>query len=784
MLRNTGCLAVVLFQAVVWTNIADSRQPESTQSFDVVVYGGTAAGVSAAVQSARMGKKTVLVEPGNHIGGMTSGGLGATDFKVPDSVGGISREFYRLVKAYYAEPSAWKFERPEEYKSHRHDPNADVMFHFEPSVAEKILVSMLKSAGVKVLLQQRLDLKSGVIKSESRIRQIRMETGLSLAAPMFIDATYEGDLMAKAGVSYHVGRESNAVYAETMNGVQTRRVPYNGHSFFRPISPFVEAGNPKSGLLFGVHPQEPGIEGAGDRRVQAYCFRLCMTEVPENRVPFIKPSDYDASRYELMLRYLKSDATDSIFPDHPEPREIESPALGYRPYIVIMPNRKTDMNSKGAISSNLVGGNYEYPDGDYLTREKVFQAHKSWHQGLLWFIQNDPRVPGKYSQPLKSWGLAKDEFQDTDHWPHQLYVREARRMIGAMVMTEHHCSGTLRADESVGLGCYAMDSHVTQRYVDSQGWVRNEGNIGGRVPEPYPISYRSLLPKSEHCENLLVPVCCSASHVAYGSIRMEPVFMILGQSAATAACMAIDAKTSVQQVDYHALKARLESDRQRLVWPVPPSTPPPSTLNPQPSTLNPVLSPIVDVPGLPRVLLIGDSVSMGYTLPTRTLLSKKANLHRVPANAGATSIGLSKLDAWLGKEKWDVIHFNFGLHDAKLPPEGLKHSPPDVYEQNLRLLVTRLKATGAKLIWATTTPVPNGGNLSPIRKFGSIDQYNRIANQVMAENGIAIDDLNAAVAPLVTKFQKPNDVHFTDQGSDFLAEQVAKAIGSALIGPP
>jgi lysophospholipase L1-like esterase len=539
---------------------------------DVVIYGGTSGGVIAAVQAARLGKRVVLIEPSRHLGGMTSGGLGATDFKNPDSVGGLSREFYQRVRKHYANPTAWKYERPEAFKSARYDPTADVMWHFEPHVAENILSDLVREAGVNVVYGQRLDLRGGVQKSGPHIQSIRMESGQTFAGHIFIDATYEGDLMAKAGVSYTIGREANSVYGETLNGVQTRRVPYNGHSFFRPISPYVIPGNPASGLLFGVQKEPPGEEGGGDRRVQAYCYRICLTEVPENRVPFTKPEGYDANHYELLLRYLLADGAGKLFPDHPQPRPIESPALGYNPYTVIMPNRKTDSNSKGAISSNLVGGNYEYPDGDYATRERIIRDHIRWHQGLLWFMQNDPRVPAAYREPLQSWGFAKDEFADTNHWPHQIYVREARRMIGEYVMTEYDCNGTRKAEDSVGLGCYTMDSHVTERYVDSQGWVRNEGNLGGRVPQPYPIIYRALTPKKSECDNLLVPVCCSASHVGYSSIRMEPVYMILGQAAGTAAALASDDRTAVQTVSYSQLRDHLLRDGQRITWPLPPSS--------------------------------------------------------------------------------------------------------------------------------------------------------------------------------------------------------------------
>ena len=756
-----------------------TAQPRGSDRYDVVVYGGTAGGVAAAVQAARMGKHVLLIEPGRHLGGMTSGGLGATDFKEAEAVGGIAREFYRRVKAYYADPSVWKYERPEDYVSHRHDPQAEVMFHFEPHVAEAILRQMVSESGVELVLEQRLDLQAGVIKDGPRIKHIRMERGREFEARQYIDATYEGDLMATAGVAYHVGREANAVYGETLNGVQTQRVPYNGHAFFRPISPYVAPDDPSSGLLFGVQATPPGAEGSGDHRVQAYCFRLCLTEVPENRVAFVKPAGYDAQRYELLLRYLQSDGSDRTFADHPQPREIENPALGYRPYIVIMPNRKTDMNSKGAISSNFVGGNYEYPDGDYDTRQRIIAAHRDWHQGMLWFLQNDPRVPAKYREPLQGWGLTKDEFTDTDHWPHQLYIREARRMIGDFVMREQHCTGEAQIDDSVGLGVYTMDSHVTQRYVDAQGWVRNEGNIGGRVPAPYPISFRCLMPKREQCENLLVPVCCSASHVAYGSLRMEPVFMILGQSAATAAAQAVDADCSVQALPYPAVAARLRLDGQRLQWPVP-QPPRPATSDAARTSPKASVVPIEDTPGLPRVLLIGDSVSMGYTIATRELLAGQANVHRVPANAGATKIGLANLPQWLAAGQWDVIHFNFGLHDAKLLPEGINHAPLEQYRQNLERIVEQLQATGARLIWASTTPVPHGGYLQPTRRFASIDRYNQVAAEVMAAHGIAINDLNRAITPHFDRLGRSNDVHFSEAGYDFLAQHVAAAIEQVL----
>jgi hypothetical protein len=379
-----------------------------------------------------------------------------------------------------------------------------------------------------------------------RIVAIVMESGKRFVGRIFIDATYEGDLMAKAGVSYHVGRESNAVYDETLNGVQTKHAIY--HQFKVPIDPYIVEGDPESGLLPGIQAEGPGEEGSGDHKVQAYNFRMCLTNDPDNRMPFPKPEGYDPLRYELLLRYMKA--------GHWTVMNLSKD----------MPNRKTDTNNKGAFASDNIGMNYEYPDGDYATRDRIFEEHKTYQQGMMWFLVNDPRVPEHIQTEMNQWGLPKDEFVETGGWPHQLYVREARRMIGEYVMTQVDCQGKRLAPHPIGLGAYTMDSHHVQRYVDENGHARNEGDVEVGGFEPYPIAYGSIVPKADECTNLLVPVCLSASHIAFGSIRMEPVFMVLGQSAATAAALAINADSTVQEVDMDALRERLLADKQILAW--------------------------------------------------------------------------------------------------------------------------------------------------------------------------------------------------------------------------
>ncbi len=527
----------------------------SKPTYDVVVYGGTAGGVVAAIQAARMGKSVVLLEPGSHLGGLTSGGLGWTDTGNKAVIGGIAREFYGRVWKHYQRPDAWQWQTSEEYGNRgQGTPAIDgaqrTMWIFEPHVAEDILNEMLREAKVPVVFGQRLDLAPGrgVTKTDRRITEIRMESGETYRGAMFIDATYEGDLMAKAGVAYHVGREANQVYDETWNGVQVG-VLHHSHWFKNPIDPYEQPGDPASGLLPRISPDPPGEKGDGDHRIQAYCFRMCLTNVPENRVPFPKPDGYDATQYELLLRVLDSGWREMFGKFDP------------------IPNHKTDTNNHGPFSTDNIGMNYDYPDGDYADRERIFREHVTYQQGLMYFLANDPRVPQEVRGSMSEWGLAKDEFVDSGHWPHQMYIREARRMIGVYVMTEHDCLGQCVTPKPIGQGSYTMDSHNVQRYVKPDGFVQNEGDIGVGTPRPYQIAYDAIVPKREQCTNLLVPVCCSSSHIAFGSIRMEPVFMILGQSAATAAVQAIDRNQAVQDVDYEVLRSRLLADNQVLEVP-------------------------------------------------------------------------------------------------------------------------------------------------------------------------------------------------------------------------
>jgi FAD dependent oxidoreductase len=504
-----------------------STLPAAVIETDVCVYGGTAAGVAAAVQATRMGKTAAIAEFGKHLGGMTSGGLGATDIGNKAAIGGISREFYQRVGKHYGTHEQWTF---------------------EPHVAENIFNEMIRESKVQAHLEQRL---VSVQKDGALIEQIAMENGNVYRARMFIDATYEGDLMAKAKVSCTVGREANAKYNETLDGV---RAETPKHQFTVPVDPYVKPGVPSSGLLTFIQRGDGGRPGEGDRSVQAYNFRLCFTTNEANRMKIEPPRNYAPANYEVLARYLEALAAAGR---NPKLSEFWNP--------IWMPNGKTDINNNGGFSTDFIGANYDYPEADYQTRERIWKEHEDYARGFLIFLATSPRVPVDLRAEMQTWGPCKDEFPDTGGWPYALYVREARRMISDYVMTEHNCRGTTIAQDSVGLGAYGMDSHNCQRIVKN-GRVENEGDVQVHGFAPYPISYRSLIPKAGECENLLVPVCLSASHIAYGSIRMEPVFMLLGQSAATAASFAIDEQISIQKVSYEKLRARLLVDKQVLEW--------------------------------------------------------------------------------------------------------------------------------------------------------------------------------------------------------------------------
>jgi hypothetical protein len=421
------------------------------------------------------------------------------------------------------------------------------MWTFEPHVAEQVFKEMLLEAKVPVHYHQRL---ARVKKDGLIIREITMENGDVYRAKMFVDASYEGDLMAKAQVSFHIGREANSVYGETLNGI---RAHTPAHQFKVPVDPYNKPGDPATGLLPFIQAGQGGRPGEGDARVQTYNYRLCFTTNASNRLKVVPPPDYNPAKYELLARYLEALVAAG---QKPQLKEFWNP--------IWMPNGKTDINNNGGFSTDFIGANYDYPNGDYATRERICKDHENYTRGFITFLATSPRVPENIRREMQMWGPAKDEFQDSGGWPNQLYIREARRMISDYVMTEHNCRGAAKAEDSVGLGAYNMDSHNCQRIV-KDGHVENEGDVQVGV-KPYPISYRSIVPKASECNNLFVPVCLAASHIAYGSIRMEPVFMILGQSAATAAHLALIEHIPVQKVDYPRLRTRLLADKQVLSW--------------------------------------------------------------------------------------------------------------------------------------------------------------------------------------------------------------------------
>jgi hypothetical protein len=516
--RNALALAVGALIAAT-ASIGALQSQRSPETFDVVVYGGTAGGVITAVAAAREGLSVALLEPGNHLGGMVSGGLGWTDYGKKEVIGGYSLEFFQHVGAKYGR---------------------DIEWHFEPHVAEAVFNDLVKEAGIHLFPQHRLREKNGVTKNGTTITELVTEDGARFRARIFADASYEGDLMAQARVSYIWGREGTSEYNESLAGVRDR-TPL--HQFRAAVSPVDSSGK----LLPEIMPRSKDPVGAADKRVQAYNFRVCMTNNPDNRVAWPKPAGYTPARYELLARYLPAFE-----------QELERPvAINDVMKADIVQNGKSDTNNNGAFSTDYIGGSYEYPEGTYAARAKIRQAHVDYIQGFLYFLGTDTRIPKTLSAEMKEWGLCKDEFTDNDHWPYQLYVREARRMVGEYVMSQKDIQTDLTKPDSIGMGSYNSDSHNVQRRPTEDGSaVENEGDMQVAV-KPYEIPYRLLLPKRTQATNLLVPVCFSATHVAYSTLRMEPQYMIVGHAAGVAAKIAIERKQAVQDVDTKALAAKL-----------------------------------------------------------------------------------------------------------------------------------------------------------------------------------------------------------------------------------
>lgn len=470
-----------------------STDVKETITADIIIYGGTSAAITAAVEAKRSGKSVIVVSPDKHLGGLTSGGLGWTDTGDKSVIGGLAREFYQRIYKHYNTDEAWKWQLKSEYgNTGQGTPAMDgenrTMWIFEPHVAENVFEDLIKENEIRVDRDEWLDRENGVVVEDGTIKSISTLTGKTYSAKVFLDATYEGDLMAAAGVSYHVGREGKDVYGEEWNGVQTG-VLHHKHWFQSNVSPYIIPGDSTSGLLPRVSSKAPGKKHDGDRKIQAYCFRTCMTNHEVNRVPFPKPEGYDPMQYELLARVFDSGWNE-----------------WFNKFDAI-PNHKTDTNNHGPFSSDNIGMNYDYPEASYERRKEIIKEHEQYQKGLLWFVANDPRVPKSVQMEMQKWGLAKDEFVDNGNWPHQIYVREARRMVGEFVMTENELLKKSKTPNPIGLGSYTMDSHNAQRYIKPDGFVQNEGDIGVETNGPYTISYGSLVPKKNECKNLLVPVC-------------------------------------------------------------------------------------------------------------------------------------------------------------------------------------------------------------------------------------------------------------------------------------
>ena len=528
-----------------------------TYKADVIIYGGTSSAVTTAVQVKRMGKSVIIVSPDKHLGGLSSSGLGFTDTGNKEVIGGLAREFYQLLFQHYMKPESWNWQKQSEYGNKGQgspaiDGEKRTMWIFEPHAAEEAFEHMISGNSITVFRDEWLDRENGVVMRNGSIISMKTLSGKIFMGKILIDATYEGDLMASAGVSYHIGREAGTEYNEEWNGVQVGDFPHKHHDFDTlMISPYLIPGDSSSGILPGISAVQPGIRGDGDNRIQAYCFRTCLTKNENNRVPFARPDGYDSTRYELLIRIYEADWRGTFNKFDP------------------VPNMKTDVNNHGPFSFDNIGMNYDYPEAGYERRREIIQEHTIYQKGLLYFIANDPRVPFEVKDEMSKWGYAKDEFADNGNWPYNIYVREARRMTGNYIMTENDVLGKRKVPHSIGMGSYNLDSHNTQRYIKPDGFVENEGDIELPTGQPYMIDLGSIMPKKEECRNLLVTVCVSSSHIAFGSIRMEPVFMILGQSAGTVASMAIDKEKSIHDLSYEEIRSKLIPEGQVLEFLLP-----------------------------------------------------------------------------------------------------------------------------------------------------------------------------------------------------------------------
>ena len=551
---------------------------KAAEEADIIIYGSSPAAISAAVQAKRMGKTAIIVSPEKRIGGLTTGGLGQTDIGNKKAFGGIALEFYRAVSDYYKDKNHWKWQQREDFIPEEQNvpdeaaskaSKLDSMWLFEPHAALEILEGWEKRDGLVIHRGKRLDRAPGRVIVEAkakgeggRIAAFFTEDGVEYRGKMFVDATYEGDLMAAAGVTYFVGREDVRLYGENLGGVNRRCA--RAHQLSTGVDPYVVKGDKTSGFLPGIEGYDMGAaDGTGDRRVQAYNIRMCLTDVPENRIPFKKPAGYDERDYELLFRNYEAHRAAGRTKFTAEWQYEGIPFINS-----LMPNRKTDTNNRGGFSTDFIGQNWSWPEASYAEREKIFRAHLKYQQGLMWTLANHPRIPEGVRAYMSKWGTTKDEFTDGagDGWQTQLYVREARRLVGDYVMTENHCWGKLKAARPIAMGAYQMDSHHVRRYVGADGCVHNEGDVEEGWQQlagnPYGVDYGAIIPKKAECVNLFVPVCMSATHMAFGSIRKEPVFFALGQAAGTAAAQAIDAKCAVQDLAYAPLAARLEKDGQ------------------------------------------------------------------------------------------------------------------------------------------------------------------------------------------------------------------------------